>query len=419
MNDIKEYVLNIAKKAREAAFKLNRAESELKNSALKKMAELLDLRRTEIKEKNRIDIEEGKTAGLSSAMLDRLELTDKRIDSMIEALHNLVTLPDPVGRKLAEWKRPNGMNINKVSVPIGVIGIIYESRPNVTVDSASLCLKSGNVTILRGGKESVNSNIVLTEILKDALKSVGLPEDAIQLISTKERSAVAELLKLNEYIDLIIPRGGEGLIKFVTENATIPVIKHYKGVCHLYADKELDQDMAIKIIINAKVQRPGVCNAIEKLLIHKDIAEEFIPKVCSELEKNKVEIRGDELTRKLCPKSMPASENDWYEEYLDLILAIKVVNNIEEAIDHIEKYGSHHSDGILTTNCQTANLFLNSVDSAVVYHNVSTRFTDGGEFGMGAEIGISTDKLHARGPMGLDELTSYKYIVTGSGQIRE
>jgi len=419
MNDIKSYVLGIAKNARNAALKLNRIDSGLKNSAIENMAQLLNLRRNEIKEKNYIDLEDGKKAGLSKAMLDRLELNDKRIDSMIDSLHNLISLPDPVGKTIAQWDRPNGMSITKISVPIGVIGIIYESRPNVTVDSASLCLKSGNVTILRGGKESINSNIVLTDILKDALINAKIPEDAIQLLATTDRTAVAELLKLNEYVDLIIPRGGEGLIKFVAQNSTIPVIKHYKGVCHLYADKDIDQSMAMKIIINAKVQRPGVCNAIEKLLVHKDIAQSFIPLICGELDKNKVEIRGDELTQKFYPKTIPANEDDWYEEYLDLILAVKVVNNIEEAVDHIEKYGSHHSDGILTTNGATAKFFLDSVDSAVVYHNVSTRFTDGGEFGMGAEIGISTDKLHARGPMGLDELTSYKYIVTGNGQIRE
>jgi len=417
--EIKDYILETAEKARKSALKLARISTDQKNSALQKMIELIEANKDKIKSQNKLDLENGEKNGLSKAMIDRLELNDKRIASITDALRDLIKLEDPVKTVIKKWQRPNGMVINKVRVPIGVIGIIFESRPNVTVDAASLCLKTGNATILRGGKEAIHSNMVLATILQKALAETGLPKNSIQVISTTDRAAVSEMLKCNQYIDLIIPRGGEGLIRRVVADSTIPVIKHYKGICHFYADKELDQDIASNLIVNAKVQRPGVCNALETLLVHKDIAESFLPVICDALIKNNVEIHGDDTTQKFCDKAIPATEEDWYAEYLDLILAVKVVNSLDEAVEHIEKYGSRHSDGIITTNEDTARDFLEAVDSAIVFHNVSIRFSDGGQFGMGAEIGVSTDKLHARGPMGLEELTSYKYIVTGNGQIRE
>ena len=418
MDNLQNYILTVAKNARKSALKLMKADTNTKDKALEAMINLINSQRDKIKTENKKDLDNGTQNGLSKAMIDRLELNDKRIDGIITSLKELIELPDPVGETIKKWTRPNGMAIQKVRVPIGVIGIIYESRPNVTVDAASLCLKTGNATILRGGKEAFHSNMVLTEILQEALEKTGLPPASIQLIETTDRAAVGELLKLNEQIDLIIPRGGESLIRRVVKESTIPVIKHYKGVCHLYADQDLDNQQAIELIINSKVQRPGVCNALETLLVNNIIADEFIPKICEALEKEGVEIRGDKKTCDLYKKATPATEEDWYAEYLDLILSVKIVNSIDEAIDHIETYGSRHSDGILTTNNNTADYFLKAVDSAAVYHNVSTRFTDGGQFGMGAEIGVSTDKLHARGPMGLEELTSYKYIVTGDGQLR-
>ncbi|MCD6460297.1 glutamate-5-semialdehyde dehydrogenase [bacterium] len=418
MDNINKYVVSVAENARKSALMLMKANTHIKNSALKTMINLIGTQRDKIKTENKIDLDNGAKNGLSKAMIDRLKLNDKRIDGIITSLKELIELPDPVSETIKKWQRPNGMNIEKVRVPIGVIGIIYESRPNVTVDAASLCLKTGNATILRGGKEAFYSNLVLTKILQDALRQTGLPTESIQLIETTDRAAVGEMLKLSQYIDLIIPRGGEGLIRRVVNESTIPVIKHYKGVCHLYADSELDTEQAVSIIINAKVQRPGVCNALETLLVNQNIADTFIPKICNALAKENVEIRGDEKVCNLFKNAVPATEEDWYTEYLDLILSVKTVKNVDEAIEHIEKYGSRHSDGILTTDTKTAKYFLSGVDSAAVYHNVSTRFTDGGQFGMGAEIGVSTDKLHARGPMGLEELTSYKFIVTGNGQIR-
>ncbi|MDX9702791.1 MAG: glutamate-5-semialdehyde dehydrogenase [Candidatus Auribacterota bacterium] len=419
ISDIPSYVKDLARNARKAAVKLMRVDTAQKNNALTVVKQLLDERRNKIQSMNKLDLDNARENGLSQSMIDRLELNDKRIDGMIQSLDDLIKLNDPVGEILKSSVRPNGMKIEKIRVPIGVIGIIYESRPNVTVDAASLCLKTGNATILRGGKEAIHSNKVLTDILQDALSLAGLPRESVQLIETTDRTAVGELITQNEFIDLIIPRGGESLIRRVVKESTIPVIKHYNGVCHLYADKDIDEKQARKIIINAKVQRPGVCNALETLLVHEAIAETFIPDICADLTQKGVEIRGDEKTKTLYPNSIAATEDDWYAEYLDLILSVKVVKNLEEAVTHIETYGSRHSDGILTNNIDTAKEFLISVDSAVVFHNVSTRFSDGGQFGMGAEIGISTDKLHARGPMGLEELTSYKYVVTGDGQIRE
>jgi len=389
--------------------------TEEKNRCLLGMADAIESERSYIKEENEKDLLAGEKNGLSSAMLDRLKLTDERIDGMTAGLRHLTTLNDPVGRMLSNVTRPNGLIIEKVSVPIGVIGIVYESRPNVTIDAAGLCLKAGNAVILRGGKEAINSNMALAHCINH---SGVIPDGAAQLIPWTAREAVNKLLTMDDYVDLIIPRGGEGLIKAVVSQSTIPVIKHYKGVCTMFVDSESDQAQAIEIIKNAKCQRPGVCNAIENLLVHKNIASEFAPKLAKVLLSEKVELKGDDVFCSLVPESVPAAEHDWYEEYLDLRLSVKVVADTREAIDFINTYGSRHSDAILTENKINAEQFLNEVDSSTVYVNASTRFTDGGEFGMGAEIGISTDKLHARGPMGLSELTTYKYMVRGNGQIR-
>ena len=349
-------------------------------------------------------------------MLDRLRLYEKRIKGISDGLRHVVTLPDPVGRSLDDIKRPNGLDIEKVSVPIGVIAIIYESRPNVTVDATGLCLKAGNAVILRGGSEALHSNLALAKLISDAGVKAGMPAGTIQMIPWTGHEAVSLMLKMNQYIDLVIPRGGERLIRAVVEQATMPVIKHYKGVCHTFVDESCDFDRACDIIENAKVQRPSACNAIETLLIHRNALAKFAPMIAKRL--SNVELHADEAFRALVPSALPATEDDWTREYLDLKLAVRTVNSLEEAIAHINKYGSGHSDCILTDNPEHAEQFLNEVDSATVYVNASTRFTDGGEFGFGAEIGISTDKLHARGPMGLVELTSYKYKVRGSRQIR-
>ncbi len=392
--------------------------SRKKNAILEAMANEIDIWRGYIKEANKKDLDAGREAGLSAAMLDRLELTDKRIDGMIKGLITVVSLENPIGKRISRWIRPNGLVIQKMRVPIGVIGIIYESRPNVTVDAAGLCFKTSNAVILRGGKEAIHSNLAIVEaMVKGGLKKE-LPENAIQLIQTTEREAVRELVQLKGKVDLIIPRGGEGLIRTVTEMAHIPVIKHYKGVCHLYVDESADLDMALNIAENAKCQRPGVCNAIETLLVHERIAPEFLPRLCERLQSHNVELRGNDRARMIVSTIIEASENDWYEEYLDLILAVRVVKDLAQAVDHINQYGSKHSDAIVASEEKAQKLFVNKVDSAVVYVNASTRFTDGAEFGMGAEIGISTDKLHARGPMGLEELTTYKYVVSGEGQVR-
>jgi glutamate-5-semialdehyde dehydrogenase len=338
---------------------------------------------------------------------------------MIKSIKDVIALQDPVGKKIWETTRPNGLKIEKIRVPIGVIGIIYESRPDVTIEASILCIKSGNSVILRGGKEAKRTNLKLVEIMKSALRETNLPEDCVNIITTGGRKAVKYILKLHQYIDLIIPRGGESLIKTVVENSYIPVIKHYAGVCHTYVDKDANLEMAWKVVLNAKVQRPATCNATETLLVHKEIAEKFLPKMAELFREHGVEMRGCSETRKIISDIKEATEDDWYTEYLDLIISIKIVNNIEEAIRHINKYGTHHSDAIITENRESAEKFLKEVDSAAVYHNASTRFTDGGEFGLGAEIGISTDKIHARGPMGLEELTTYKYVIYGNGQIRE
>lgn len=416
--ELKNTLTQMCEKAKIAANKLALMTTQEKNACLIAMADSIDQSVDEIKKANAKDLKAGEKNGLSSAMLDRLRLDDARIKGMSDGLREVARLEDPVGQVLSTTVRPNGIKIEKVSVPIGVIGIVFESRPNVTVDAAALCFKAGNTVILRGGKEAINSNLALAHILARAELNSKLPEGAIQLIPWIDREAVKIMLKMDEYINLIIPRGGEGLIRAVVEQSTIPVIKHYKGVCHLYIDKDADQDMAESIAINAKCQRPGVCNAIETLLIHKDIAGEFAPRVAKALTENGVELRGDSEFRKSVPDAKPASEQDWYEEYLEKILAVRIVDDVSDAVKHINKYGSGHSDAIISADKSAAKLFMNAVDSSTVYVNASTRFTDGGEFGMGAEIGISTDKLHARGPMGLAELTTYKYYVHGEGQIR-
>lgn len=383
------------------------------------MAKAIEINEEKIIEENSKDVKLARKKGLSTALIDRLALNEKRIEQMSESLKDVASIEDPIGRIKEIRKRPNGLQIGKVVVPLGVIGIIYEARPNVTIDAAALCLKAGNATILRGGSEAICSNIILADLLKKAAEESGLPPESIQLIKITDRRAVIEILKLDRYIDVIIPRGGEELIRVVAENSTIPVIKHYKGICHTYVDQEADLKMAEEVCFNAKVQRPGVCNAMETLLVNEKIAAEFLPGMIKRLqEEAAVEVRGDEKTCQVVPGIKKASEEDWQTEYLDLILSIKVVEGIEEAINHINNYGSHHSDAIITNNYSKSRTFLQKVDSAAVYVNASTRFTDGAEFGLGAEIGISTQKLHARGPMGVNELTSTKFIIWGDGQIR-
>lgn len=418
MANIKELVISKVKKAKSATRELANASSDVKNSALNSMAESILESSEYLKEENQKDLEAGKEKGLSSAFLDRLELTDKRIDSMADGLRQIARLADPVGEVMRMWQRPNGLRIGKIRVPLGVVGIIYESRPNVTADAAGLCLKAGNAVVLRGGSDAINSNLAIANILVKSAVEAGLSGDCIQYIDITDRQAVTEMLKLDQQIDVIVPRGGKGLIRAVTENSTIPVVKHEDGICHVYVDSNADLKMAEEICFNAKVQRPGTCNAMETMLVHSDIAEEFLPSMCKRFSDANVELRGCEKTREICPDIKPATEEDWTAEYLELILSIKIVESVDDAIDHIETYGSHHSDAIVTDNYQKSQRFLHEVDSAAVYVNASTRFTDGYEFGLGAEIGISTQKLHARGPMALEELTSYKFIVYGNGQLR-
>lgn len=418
--EIRRAIEEMGQRAKKASRSLAVATSEEKNAWLLAMADALEADRDRILQANAEDMADARKNGVAGPMLDRLLLTPERLQGMADAIRHVVTLPDPVGHVLSGTVRPNGLSIEKVSVPIGVIGFIYESRPNVTSDAASLCLKAGNAVILRGGSEALRSNLAIGATLSRAGSAAGMPEGAVQIVDIPGHRAVSALVKLDSCINLIIPRGGERLIRAIVEQATIPVIKHYKGVCHIFADASCDQTRALDIIENAKCQRPGVCNALETLLIHRDIAKEFAPRLTARMKQDKVRLRGDEEFRKLSgdPDVAAATEDDWYTEYLDLILAVRIVSGVDEAIDHINRYGSGHSDSILTADAGAAERFLNRVDSAAVYHNASTRFTDGGEFGMGAEIGISTDKLHARGPMGLPELTSYKYKVRGNGQIR-
>lgn len=411
-------MMAIGERALVASRELVLCNTRKKNAMLAEMADALDARRADIAEANRLDLEKAKSADLSPAMLDRLTLTPPRIDGMISGLREVAALKDPVGDTISRWIRPNGLEIIKQRVPIGVIGIIYESRPNVTVDTAALCLKTSNAVILRGGKEAMHSNAILADILIEAGQRKGMPEAAIQLIRTTDREAVRELVQLEGVVDLVIPRGGEALIRAVTEHARVPVIKHYKGVCHTYVDESADEAMAVAIAINAKCQRPGVCNAMETLLVHEAIAPTFLPAFAKRAAECGVTLRGDAGARAIVPAMQVATEEDWTTEYLDLRLSVRVVGSVREAVAHINTYGSRHSDAIIAEAESAQKMFTQEVDSATVYVNASTRFTDGGEFGMGAEIGISTDKLHARGPMGLEELTTYKYVVQGKGQVR-
>lgn len=415
---IKQDVLTIAKASKKAGLFLGNAATGEKNRALRLMAKSILKNAAYILRENKKDVKAALAGKMRPSLLDRLTLDSGRIKGMAASLESVAKLDDAVGKIIQVRKRPNGLVIGKMRVPIGVIGIIYEARPNVTSDCVALCLKSGNSVILRGGSEALNSNAAIFKCLRGALSKTSIPREAIALITSRNRKAVIELLKLNDYVDLIMPRGGEGLIKEVVENSRIPVIKHYKGVCHVYVEEDADINMAHKIALNAKVQRPAVCNAMETLLVHRGIAARFLPALARDLKKTGTQMRGCRKTMAILKGIKSATEKDWYTEYLDLILSIRVVSNIDEAIDHINKYGSGHSDAIVTESCDNAMKFLSQVNSACVYVNASTRFTDGYEFGMGAEIGISTDKLHARGPMGLEELTTYKYIILGNGQIR-
>lgn len=416
---LQNQIMSLVKASKEASYQMALVSAEAKNKALRKMAKVLIAKKDYLIAENKKDLEAAIKNNLATALVDRLTLSEKRIYDMAACLLDTIKLKDPVGVVMEQFKRPNGLLIKKVRASIGVIGIIYESRPNVTSDCIGLCLKSGNAVILKGGREAEHSNQAIFKVMHDALKGTKIPLDAIALISSSEREAIKFLLKQNHFVDLIVPRGGEGLIEFVAEHSRIPVIKHYKGVCHTYVSEHADLNMAHKICFNAKVQRPGVCNAMETLLVHKDSAIRFLPAMIEDFKKAGVEIRGDDMTRRIIKSEIKtAIEKDWSEEYLDLILSVKVVGSLNEAIDHINHYGSHHSDAIITDSKKEAKQFLKSVDSACLYVNASTRFTDGYEFGFGAEVGISTDKLHARGPMALEELTTYKYEVFGKGQIR-
>jgi glutamate-5-semialdehyde dehydrogenase len=423
MSDLKSLIQEYGQRARLASRTLARLGTDQKNAALRAIAGQIVAREAAILEANRNDLANSGGLGLTSSMVERLTLNPKRIQSMADGVRQVATLQDPVGKVMTEWTRPNGLRISKVRVPIGVIGIIYESRPNVTCDAAVLCTKTGNATILRGGSESIRSNIAIAEALQAGAAEAGLPADSVLLIPRTDREAVKFLAEMDKYIDLIVPRGGHALIEAVVANARMPVIKHYHGVCITYVDKDADLEMAVQVVLNAKTQRPGVCNALETVLVHRGIADAFFAKVAAPLAEKKVEVRGDETVRDLLsrahyPNTRPVTEEDWTTEYLDYIMAAKVVDSTGDAIEHVEHYGSHHSDCIVTANEATAEQFLNAVDSATVYWNASTRFTDGAEFGFGAEIGISTDKLHARGPMALEELTTYKYLIRGDGQIK-
>ncbi len=409
----------IGRQAAAASRILGQATTAQKNEALAAIARRIESGASSILDANAADLGAGAANGLSSAMLDRARLDPKRIQTISNSVREVVHLPDPVGLVISEWSRPNGLRISKKRVPIGVIGIIYESRPNVTTDAASLCLKTGNAVILRGGSEVIRSNIALAEAVSAGCNEAGLPEAAVQLVPSTDRTAVTLMAQLDRYIHLIIPRGGKALIEAVTSAARMPVIKHYDGICAVYVDSGADLRMAQEIVINAKCQRPSACNSIETLLVHESVAQQFLPPCAAALWERGVQIRGDAVTKEILgAKVVAATDQDWRTEYLDLILAVKVVRSVEQAVDHIDANGSHHSDSIVTEDHEAAQKFLNGVDSAVVFWNASPRFNDGGEFGFGAEIGISTDRLHARGPMGLEELTSYKYLVEGTGQVR-
>jgi glutamate-5-semialdehyde dehydrogenase len=421
--ELKDQILDFGRRARAAARRLSQLPSAQKNAALQAMADEILARRATILGANEKDLAHARSQGLPSAMIDRLTLNAARLEAMADGIRNVAALPDPVGEIIREWTSPNELRISKVRVPIGVVGIIYESRPNVTSDAAVLCTKTGNATILRGGSESIRSNLAIAAALQEGGARAGLPNDSVLLIPNTDRDAVRQMAEMDRYIDLIIPRGGKPLIEAVVNVARMPVIKHSDGICILYVDQDADLEMALEIVLNAKTQRPGVCNAIETVLVHRTVAPEFLKNLAPRLAEKKVELRADapafsKLSAQNYQPLRPATDDDWATEFLDLILAVREVDSPNDAIAHIERFGSHHSDCIVTRNAETAERFLREVDSATVYWNASTRFTDGAEFGFGAEIGISTDKLHARGPMGLEELTTYKYVIRGAGQVR-
>jgi glutamate-5-semialdehyde dehydrogenase len=417
--DLRDYCQEVAQRAKRAATELVRVSGKKKDDWLRRSAKLLGQRGLALNEANRLDLQAAPGYGLSDAQIDRLKLTPPRIEAIARGLDEVAALPDPVGEVIHGTIRPNGLEVQKVRVPLGVIFFIYESRPNVTADAAALCVKAGNAVILRGGKEAAHSSRAIVEVLAEAAADAGLPADAVQLVDTPDREAVGQFLNLPQYIDLAIPRGGEGLIRRVTAEAKMPVLKHFTGNCHVYLDRSADAEMAQRVVINAKCQRMGVCNAAESLLVHAEAAASLLPPIGKALIDQGVEIRGDDRTRKLLPQARPATEDDYFREYLGPVISVKVVDSLDEAIAHVNHYGSHHTDAILTRDLDSARQFTARVDSAAVIVNASTRFNDGFEFGLGAEIGISTDKFHARGPCGLEELTSYKYVVYGTGQVRE
>lgn len=412
------YLLSIGKNAKEASYELGILSTEEKDNALFLMAEELINYKKEILEANNIDLENAKEKGISDALLDRLSLSNDRIEDMANGLRDIAKLQDPVGEVVSMWQRPNGIQIGQKRVPIGVVGIIYESRPNVTCDAAGLCLKTGNASILRGGSDAINSNKAIVKALKKGIQRAGLPINAVQLVEDTSREVATEMMRLNKFIDVLIPRGGAGLIQSVVKNSTVPVIETGTGNCHIYIDENADFEMARNIVINAKASRPGVCNAAEKLIVNEKIAKEFLPIIVESLRENNVLVKGDEKVKSIINDIEKVNDEEWGVEYLDYIIAIKIVSNVDEAINHINNYGTGHSECIVTESYKNSQKFLQRVDAAAVYVNASTRFTDGGEFGFGAEIGISTQKLHARGPMGLKELTTIKYIIYGNGQIR-
>ncbi len=418
MNDWSDYSRGYGQRARSASRQLALAATDAKNNWLQVAARELRTRSAELIAENAKDIAAAPSFGLNAAAIDRLTLNEKRIDAIANALEEVAALPDPVGEEIERSTRPNGLAIRRVRVPLGVVFFIFESRPNVTADAAAICVKSGNAVILRGGKEALHSNLALYELLSKTLVDCGLPKDAVQLVDTTDRDAVGAFLKLNEFIDVTIPRGGKSLIERVAAEASMPVIKHFDGVCHVYVDSAADLEMAERILINSKCHRPGVCNAAESVLVHRDVAAAFLKSAGPALNQAGVQVRGDDRIRELLPTATPATEQDYRTEYLDLILSAKVVDSLQQAIDHINEYGSHHTDAIITRDESAAQQFVAAVDSSAVMVNASTRFNDGGELGLGAEIGISTDKFHARGPCGLRELTSYKYVVEGNGQVR-
>ena len=412
-------ITEICQKAKAASVEMAKLSADSKNTALCRMANAIEANAAKILAANKTDVEAAKAKGLKAALLDRLALDEKKIQSMAKDMREVSALADPIGTIISTWTRPNGLIISQIRVPLGVVGVIYESRPNVTSDSAGICVKSGNAVILRGGSDALQSNVAIGEVLRDALSATKVPVDAVQVVNSPDRKVAEELMRMRQYIDVLIPRGGADLIKTVVETSRIPVIETGTGNCHIYVEEDADLEKATPIVINAKCQRPGTCNAAEKLLVHSKIAKHYLPIVIAALRKEGVEVRGDEETRKIIPNVKAATEQDWHTEYLDLIIGVKVVKNLDEAIAHINKYGTKHSDSILTVDFDKAMKFIKEVDSAAVYWNASTRFTDGNQFGLGAEIGISTQKLHARGPMSVQHLTTTKYVVVGNGQIRK